>query len=123
VAAEKDFEQEVKDFLIGQFAYVIKYWGGGIYTRPGVPDLLVCINGFFIGVELKGPKGKPSDVQLKNIFQINRAGGLGLVLWPAGFEAFKTFVKGVRKCSGAGQELKNLKDALGATENGILIKQ
>ena len=50
--AEKQFEKKVKAFLDEQGVWWLKTWSNGI-QREGVPDLLVCCNGYFIGVELK----------------------------------------------------------------------
>lgn len=89
MAQEKNFENKVKQFLKEKGCYFIKYWGGAAYTKKGVPDLLVCCNGFFLGIELKSDTGKPSELQLYNIEKIKEAGGLGMVLHPNEFEDFK----------------------------------
>jgi Holliday junction resolvase len=91
VAAEKNFENKVKKFLKDQGCWVLKTWSYGT-QRAGVPDLLVCCNGYFLGVELKAPTGKPSELQLWNIKEIKKAGGIALVLYPKDFEEFKTLV-------------------------------
>ena len=92
MAAEKNFENKVKKFLEEQGCYFIKYWGGSQFTKAGVPDLLVCCNGHFLGVELKAPKGKPSELQLWNIKKIKEAGGIGMVLYPKDFDSFKNLI-------------------------------
>lgn len=61
--------------------YIVKIWGGGFQTA-GVPDLLVCYKGVFIGIELKNEIGKPSPLQLVHLSNIMRAKGKGLVLRP-----------------------------------------
>jgi Holliday junction resolvase len=93
MAAEKNFENKVKAFLKSQGCWFIKYWGGGQFTKAGVPDLLVCCKGKFLGVELKASTGRPSELQLYNIEAIKRAGGIALVLYPEDFERFKELVK------------------------------
>lgn len=93
MAAEKNFENKVKNYLKEQDCWFIKYWGGAQFTKSGVPDLLVCCNGFFLGVELKAPKGKPSELQLWNIEQIKKAGGFALVLYPKDFDNFKKLIE------------------------------
>lgn len=92
MAAEKNFENKVKKFLKDNGCWFIKYWGGGEFTRAGIPDLLICCNGHFLGVELKGPKGKPSELQLWNIEQIKKSGGTALVLYPDDFPQFKELI-------------------------------
>lgn len=88
MAAEKAFENKVKAFLNEQGCWVLKTWSNGV-QRSGVPDLLVCCNGYFVGVELKAPNGKPSELQLWNVDKIREAGGIAIVLYPDQFEAFK----------------------------------
>ena len=93
MAAEKNFENKVKKFLKDKGAWVLKYWGGAAYTKSGIPDLLVCFNGWFLGIELKAPKGRPSDLQLYNLRQIEKAGGIGILLYPKDYEQFKGFIR------------------------------
>lgn len=75
-----------------QGCWFVKYWGGGEFTKAGIPDLLICCNGKFLGVELKAKNGKPSELQKWNIAKIKEAGGIGLILYPDGFEAFKNII-------------------------------
>lgn len=88
---EKAFEKQVKEFLKDQGCWVLKTWSNGI-QREGVPDLLVCVNGWFVGVELKAANGKPSALQLWNIEQIRAADGIAIVLYPDQFENFKHLI-------------------------------
>ena len=92
---EKDFEKKVKQFLKERGCWVLKTWSNGI-QRQGIPDLLVCCNGFFVGVELKAEKGRPSDLQLWNINEIRKAGGIAIVLYPDKFEQFKDMIRGLQ---------------------------
>ena len=96
IAAEKNFENRVKKFLESEGCWYVKYFANA-YTKSGIPDLLVCCNGHFIGVELKGPKGKPSELQLWNIEKIIQAGGIGLVLYPKDFEEFKLLIRKLKE--------------------------
>lgn len=93
---EKNFEEKVKKFLKEQNCWFIKYWGGGGYTKSGIPDLLVCCSGLFLGVELKAPKGKPSELQLYHLKEIGKAGGIGILLYPNCFEQFKVFIEQIK---------------------------
>lgn len=61
MGAEKQFENKVKKFLKEQGCWFIKYWGGSAYTKSGIPDLLVCCSGKFIGIEVKGKKEKQAN--------------------------------------------------------------
>lgn len=46
-------------------------------AKSGLPDLILCLRGIFIGIELKRPDGlgKPSEQQLIVRGSIQRAGG------------------------------------------------
>ena len=90
---EKNFENKVKKFLKGNGCWVLKYWAGSAYTKSGIPDLLVCCNGYFLGVEVKAPNGKPSELQLYNVRKIREAHGIGIVLYPDQFDDFKYMVQ------------------------------
>lgn len=91
IAAEKNFEGKVKAFLKDQKCWTLKTWSNGI-QRSGVPDLLICCNGYFIGAELKAPKGVPSDLQIYNLFKIEESGGIAVLLYPKDFENFKALI-------------------------------
>jgi len=55
---------------------------GTNYGHAGVPDILGCYNGRFVGIELKRPdgKGKTSPKQKEWINKINRTGGVAAVI-------------------------------------------
>lgn len=107
---EKQFETQVKNFLESKNivqpscphvellirnnslnGWYVKIWGGG-FQRAGIPDILACINGYFVAVELKGPTGKHTKLQEHNIRLINESRGIGLILYPHQFHEFKTLV-------------------------------
>lgn len=54
---------------------------GGLGIRPGTPDTLACLNGRFIAIEFKnGDMGRVTDYQEQALFDINQAGGIGVVI-------------------------------------------
>lgn len=73
----------------------MKYWAGAQFTKSGIPDILACINGYFVGIEVKAPNGIPSELQLHNVHAINAAGGFAFVLYPSKFAEFKEFIEGL----------------------------
>lgn len=85
---EKQFQNKVLAFLQAERIYHIKIWGGG-FQRAGIPDLLCCIRGKFVALELKTEKGTATVLQKYNLFQIQEAGGYARVLRPSEFERFK----------------------------------
>ena len=93
MGAEKNFENRVKKFLEDEGCWYVKYWGGGAFTKAGIPDILACCDGYFLGIELKAPKGKPSELQLKMLEKIIRSNGLAILLYPKDFIDFKCFIR------------------------------
>ena len=91
---EKTFEHKIRDFLKSNGCYVVKYFGCA-YTKSGVPDLLTCVNGRFIAIEVKSDTGRPSELQLVNIKQIQDAGGIAIVLYPKDWDKFKAFIESI----------------------------
>ena len=82
MAEEKQFEEKVKKLLKNRGAWVLKTWGGG-YQRAGIPDLLVCYKGRFMGIELKAEKGMVSRLQEIELDGIRKAGGCSMILRPS----------------------------------------
>ena len=60
-------------------AYTLKIHGDK-YSAPGVPDIIACIEGVFVGIECKMWRGRPSQAQQLHLRDIIRAGGIGLYL-------------------------------------------
>lgn len=95
MAEEKSFENRVKRYLesIGCYAfgtpnqdisapvigYYEKRWGGGQFTKSGIPDMHVVLHSVSIELEIKASSGKPSELQLKNLDLINKS-SLGYIL-------------------------------------------
>lgn len=94
MASEKQFENKIKKYLKEHDAYFLKYWAGAQFTKSGVPDILACVNGYFVGIEVKAQNGKPSELQLYNIQQIRKAGGFAYVVYPSGWEKLKDVLDG-----------------------------
>lgn len=95
MASEKQFENKIKKYLKEHDTYFLKYWAGAQFTKSGVPDILACVNGYFVGIEVKAQNGKPSDLQLYNIQQIRKAGGFAYVVYPSGWERLKDILDGL----------------------------
>lgn len=93
MAAEKQFENKIKAYLKSKNAWFIKYWGGGSFTKAGIPDILCCHKGRFIAIEVKAPNGKASELQLYNLKKIEEAGGKAFLLYPKDFDDFKKWIE------------------------------
>lgn len=92
MAQEKQLETKIKKFLEGEGAYFVKYFGCA-FTRAGVPDLLVCVRGHFVAIEVKAENGKLSELQKHNLEQIRKAGGIALAVKPSDFDSLKQCVR------------------------------
>lgn len=134
MAAEKLFEGRIKKYLhsIGVYpagcpsdrmqapliGWYTKIWGGG-FQKSGIPDIVACINGVMVAIEVKASNGKPSELQKLNVSRINGAGGIAVFLYPEGFENFKNLLEGVIKCNTHTAALRALKSANSSTKCAI----
>lgn len=93
---EKTFENKVKTFIKAQDCWFVKFFANKM-TKEGIPDVLSCINGYFVAVEIKAQNGKPSDLQIYHCEEIRKAGGFAFILYPSGFNDFKKFVEDLKR--------------------------
>lgn len=96
MGSEKIFENKIKRMLKDNGAYFVKFFANG-FTRSGVPDILACVNGYFVGIEVKAETGSPSDLQLYNIEQIRDAGGFAFVVYPSGYNDLVKFIDDLKR--------------------------
>lgn len=74
---EKDIVAAIKKYLasLGSDIFFWKEWGGP-YGTSGVPDIICCYKGRFLGLEVKLPTGRLTELQKRAIRKINGAGGV-----------------------------------------------
>ena len=96
MAGEKNFENRLKRWLDGEGVWFVKFFANR-NTRSGVPDIIACVGGTFVAIEVKGPGGKPSPLQLWHVAKIWAAGGIGLIVWPEDFDRLKELVRRLLK--------------------------
>ena len=89
---EAKVKKQVKKILDDVKAYHFSPLTAG-YGRSGVPDIIVCYKGKFIGIECKAGKGKLTALQEYNIEQIKRNQGLAIVINEGNIETLLTLVK------------------------------
>lgn len=76
-------EKKVKQRAVAQLKAMGAYYfypATGGYGSSGVPDIVCCYQGRFIGIECKAGKGKTTALQDKNLHEIREAGGTALVV-------------------------------------------
>ena len=78
---EKKVKRKIVDIL-KQYGMYYFYPVTGGYGASGVPDIVACYNGWFIGIEVKADlkKNKPTALQQKNLSEIAQHGGVALVI-------------------------------------------
>lgn len=60
--------------------FVVGFWfktHGSMFQKKGLPDLLGCVWGLYLGLEVKTDKGSTDDIQDQVLKDIRKAGGLG----------------------------------------------
>ena len=50
------------------------------YGRSGVPDIIACYEGKFLGIECKAGKNQPTALQQRELDNINKSGGFDFVV-------------------------------------------
>lgn len=93
---EKRFETKIKEFLDAEGAYYVKYFANR-NTKSGIPDILACVNGYFVAIEVKAQTGTVKGLQEHHLTEIRIAGGFAFALYPSGFAEFKQFIKGLKE--------------------------
>lgn len=76
---EAKVKAKVKVILKNHKAYYAMPQSGG-FASSGIPDFLVCFRGKFFGIECKAGKGKLTSLQVKNLMDIQDAGGHAFVI-------------------------------------------
>ena len=74
---ERDIVAAIKRYLASLGSDVF-FWKehGGPYGVSGVPDIICCYKGRFLGLEAKLPGGRLTELQKRALEKINRAGGI-----------------------------------------------
>lgn len=69
----------------------------GSFGKSGVPDIVACIKGSFVAIEVKADKRKnpPTALQVKNLTEITAAGGAALVIDADDLAMLQGFVEGL----------------------------
>ena len=74
---ERDVVAAIKKYLASLGSDVF-FWKehGGPYGSAGIPDIICCYRGRFLGLEVKLPSGRLTELQKRAIEKINRADGI-----------------------------------------------
>lgn len=89
-------EKKVKQRAVAQLKAMGAYYfypATGGYGSSGVPDIVCCYQGRFIGIECKAGKGKTTALQDKNLHEIRTAGGTALVVNEENVDAIADLIR------------------------------
>jgi len=89
---EKKVKTKVKSILDKLGAYHCMPATGG-YGASGVPDIIACYKGNFIGIECKANGNKPTALQNKHLYNIKKAQGYSMVIDETDIDALELFLK------------------------------
>ena len=92
---EAKVKKKVKKILDDIGAYHFSPMTAG-FGRSGVPDIIACYKGRFIGIECKAGDNKPTLLQLRNIEDIKRNQGLAIVINEGNIESLLALVKEIQ---------------------------
>ena len=76
---ERDVVAAIKKYLF-TLGGDIFFWKehGGPYGTSGIPDIICCYKGRFLGLEAKLPGGRLTELQKRALRKINAAGGIAI---------------------------------------------
>ena len=89
---EAKVKAKVKVVLKNIRAYSFSPVTGG-YGSSGVPDIVACVDGCFIGIECKAGKGKPTLLQLDNLKRIEASGGFSVIVNESNVNQLEELIK------------------------------
>ena len=79
-AQETKLQRAIQIYLYQQKAYCFKVHGSS-YMRAGIPDIICCYKGKFIGIECKVGRNKMSEVQKVHQKEIENADGIFILAY------------------------------------------
>jgi len=98
-------KKRITDLLksYGKDVYYFMPATGG-YGKAGIPDIVACVRGTFVGIEVKADKRKnpPTALQNKNLAEIQGAGGVALVIDTNDLDALRGYLEDINANCHAG---------------------
>ena len=70
--SEQQIQSKILKYLEDESIYAVKVMTA---NRAGTPDILACVRGTFVGIEVKSPAGKTSKLQDYALANIRKSGG------------------------------------------------
>lgn len=95
-------EKKVKDKVVGilkdegVYYFFPATYG---YGRSGVPDIIACVSGRFLGIECKAGKNKPTLLQVRELEAIRASGGTAVVANEENWDTMRDLIRSLRGLS------------------------
>lgn len=92
-------EKKVKDKIVailkdeGVYYFFPATHGFG---RSGVPDIICCVGGKFLGIEVKAGKNKPTLLQVRELERIRIAGGVAIVANDENWDMVRELIRSLK---------------------------
>lgn len=92
---EAKVKTQVKRILDDNHVYYFMPPGMGL-GRGGIPDIIACVNGHFLGIECKAGKGKTTALQDRELAAIQAAGGTAAIINEENIHTLKELISEIR---------------------------
>lgn len=69
------------------------------FGRSGVPDIICCVNGYFLAIEVKAGTNKPTALQVREIEAIRRCNGVAVVANDENWDMVRGLVRTLKEGS------------------------
>jgi pantoate kinase len=89
---ESKVKTKIKAILKEHGVYYAMPIGTG-YGNAGVPDFLCCVKGRFLAIEAKAGKGVTTALQVKNLREVEAAGGVATVVNEHSIDELSDFIR------------------------------
>jgi len=76
---EGEIKDQVRKVLDEMGAYYFFPAANG-YGRTGIPDIIACVGGHFVGIECKAGSKQPTALQQRELDNIEKAEGTGILI-------------------------------------------
>ena len=76
---EGEIKDQVRKVLDEMGAYYFSPAANG-YGRTGIPDVIACVGGHFVGIECKAGSKQPTALQQRELDNIEKAEGTGILV-------------------------------------------
>lgn len=93
-------EKKVKDKVVailkqeGAYYFFPATHGFG---RSGVPDVVACVSGYFLAIECKAGRNKPTALQIREIEDIRHAGGVAVVVNETNWDMLPELIRKMKR--------------------------